>query len=183
MSLGRFLAIGFLVIGVLAVVFGSGEEDETATDAPAIPSASASPEKTPTPDPPAAEPEPAAPEMMEPKTMSPEPSPQPLPAAAPAPAPEPEEVVFRVTGDPGLPFQGSIATTDTSESVQGVTPQDFPLDVDAGLFTSDIVSANAQNKAGSGYLEVQVVVGDEVRKEASTSAQYGVAQVTWTSGE
>ncbi len=87
----------------------------------------------------------------------PEPAEEPEPTPAPAPEPETQDVIFRVTGDPGLQFQGSISTGDTSQSVQGTTPQDFPLEVDTGLFSGDIVSANAQNMAGSGTLVTQVI--------------------------
>ncbi len=181
MSLGRFLIAILLGLVVLGLIFGGGEE-ETATDAPAIPVAEAESE-APSPTPPAKEPEPkvpeqAAPKMMEPKTMSPAP-----PASAPAMPPETQDVIFRVTGDPGIRFQGSIATAGTSESVQGTTPMDFPLEVDTGLFSGDIVSANAQNMAGAGNITVGVVVDGVVQKEANTSAQYGLAQVTWMPGE
>lgn len=94
-------------------------------------------------------------------------------------------VVFRVTGDPGLKFQGSLTTMDISKSVQGVTPQDFPLKgVDTGMFSSDIVSCNAQKMAaGGGKLTVQIVVDGKVVKQANTTAQYGLAQVTWSPAE
>ncbi len=94
-------------------------------------------------------------------------------------------MVFRVTGDRGLRFQGSIATTDVQRTVQGVTPKDYPLEgVDTGLLSNDVVSANAQKMtAGRQTLTVQIVVDGEVVKKASTSANYGVAQVTWSAAE
>jgi hypothetical protein len=96
-----------------------------------------------------------------------------------------EGVVFRVTGDPGQRFQGSLALTDTQRSIQGVTPKSYPLrGIDTGMFSSDIVSGNAQKmQAGDGTLTVQVVVDGEVVKKASTSAEYGVAQVAWMANE
>jgi TolA-binding protein len=106
-------------------------------------------------------------------------------------APPPEEddggegVVFRVTGDPGQRFQGSLALTDTQRSIQGVTPKSYPLrGIDTGMFSSDIVSGNAQKmQAGDGTLTVQIIVDGEVVKKASTSAEYGVAQVAWMANE
>jgi hypothetical protein len=96
-----------------------------------------------------------------------------------------DDVVFRVTGTPGVQFQGSIATVDRQRSVEGVTPQDYPLkDVDTGMFSTDIVSGNAQNMTGgSEKLTVQIVVDGEVVKQSSTKASYGMAQVSWMPSE
>jgi hypothetical protein len=108
------------------------------------------------------------------------------PASEGSSAPADEEVgdIFvRVSGDPGISFQGSIATLDGSRSVEGVTPQEFAVEVDTAAFSMDLVSANAQNMGGSGNLVVQIVRDGEVVKEQSTTAQYGVAQVTWSPSE
>ena len=96
-----------------------------------------------------------------------------------------EGVIFRVTGTPGVQFQGSIATLDRQRSVEGVTPQDYPLkDVYTGMFSTDVVSGNAQNMTGGNEkLTVQIVVDGEVVKQASTTASYGVTQVSWTPSE
>jgi len=74
---------------------------------------------------------------------------------------------------------------DSTRSVQGTTPQDFKVKgVDTGMFSVDSVSGNAQKMgAGREKLTVQVVVDGEVVKQASTSANYGVAQVVWSPSE
>ena len=84
---------------------------------------------------------------------------------------------MRVTGDPGINFRGWIVTLDQRRPVEGTTPQDFPVEVGEG------VSANAQNMGGSGRLTVQIVRGDEVLKESTTTARHGLAQVTWSPNE
>ena len=106
---------------------------------------------------------------------------------APEPAAEPTEagVVVRVTGDPGQQFSGALGNIDATRTVDGTTPQDFPLEgVDTGLFSGDVVSANAQKmSAGAGTLTVQILVDGEVVKEATTTAEYGVAQAVWSTTE
>jgi hypothetical protein len=69
--------------------------------------------------------------------------------------------------------------------VQGVTLRDYPLEgVEDGLLSTDIVSGNAQkSQAGRATLTVEILVDGEVVKKASTSAEYGVAQVTWAANE
>jgi hypothetical protein len=95
------------------------------------------------------------------------------------------EVIFRVTGAPGVRFQGNVGNMDTQRSVQGTTPQDFPVkNVDTGAFSMDVVSGNAQKMgAGREKLTVQIVVDGEVVKESSTTANYGLAQVSWSPSE
>jgi hypothetical protein len=118
---------------------------------------------------------------------------QPLQGEQAKPQKEPQEeqasrdggVIFRVTGDPGVRFQGSVGNLDTMRSIQGTTPQDFPVkDVDTGAFSVDTVSGNAQKMgAGGERLTVQIVVDGEVVKESSTTAEYGLAQVAWSPAE
>jgi hypothetical protein len=74
---------------------------------------------------------------------------------------------------------------DRQRPVGGVTPEDIPLrDVDTGMFSTDIVSGNAQKmRGGRGTLTVQIVVDGQVVKQASTTAQYGIAQVSWSPSE
>ncbi len=104
----------------------------------------------------------------------------------PEPEPEPAEqpVIVRVTGDPGIAFSGNIGTLEGSRTVDGTTPQDFPVEVKRGFAEFDSVSAVAQNMSDSpATLTVQILEGDEVRKEATTTAAYGVATTTWNPGE
>ena len=109
-------------------------------------------------------------------------SPEPEAASEPTDE-ETGEIFVRVTGDPGISFSGNIGTLDGSRSVEGTTPEEFAVEVDTGTFAFDSVSALAQNSDGSGNLVVQIVRDGEVVKEQSTTAQYGVADVTWSPSE
>ena len=122
--------------------------------------------------------------VAEPETAQHGSDPSPKPEAGSEPADEEVgEIFVRVTGDPGIKFQGSIGTLDGSRSVDGTTPQEFAVEVDTGALAFDSVSANAQNSDGTGNLVVQIVRDGEVVKEQSTTAQYGVADVTWSPSE
>ena len=91
-------------------------------------------------------------------------------------------VIVRVTGSES--FSGNYGTLESSRSVDGVAPAEYPVEVDTGFFSMDSVSAVMQkNGAGSGELGVQIVVDGEVVKETSTTAEYGVAQVSWSPSE
>lgn len=91
-------------------------------------------------------------------------------------------VIIRVTGNGA--FSGNYGTLDSSRSVDGVAPEEYPVEVDTGFLSMDSVSAVMQKDgAGSGELRVQIVVDGEVVKETSTTAEYGVAQVNWSPSE
>jgi hypothetical protein len=101
-----------------------------------------------------------------------------------APEPKDEPIVVRVTGDPGIAFSGNIATSEGSRTVDGTTPQDFPVEVKRGALDFDTVTATAQNTGGGeATLTVQILQGEEVVKEATTTADYGAVTTTWTPGE
>jgi hypothetical protein len=93
-----------------------------------------------------------------------------------------ETVTIRVTGDPGVRFSGDIGNIDSTRSVEGTTPAEFEQQVDSGALAFDSVSATMQNAGGAGELRVEMVVGGEVVKESSTTAQYGVVSVNYTPG-
>jgi len=90
------------------------------------------------------------------------------------------DVVVRVTGSGA--FSGNYGTLETSRSVDGVAPAEYSVeDLDTGVSSFDSVTAVMQKTgAGANELGVQVVVGGEVVRESSTSAEYGVAQVSWS---
>jgi hypothetical protein len=91
-------------------------------------------------------------------------------------------VTVRVTGSGS--FSGNYGTLDSSRSVDDVAPAEYPVEIDTGLFSMDSVTAVMQkNGADSSELGVQIVVDGEVVEETSTTAEYGVAQVSWTPGE
>jgi hypothetical protein len=95
------------------------------------------------------------------------------------------QVTVRVTGDPGLPFSGSYGSMSAGQSsVQGQTPQAFTTNIKSGSFSLDSVSATMQKKSpGPGTLTVQIISDGSVKKEQSTTADYGVVSVAWNTTE
>ncbi|WP_144900813.1 hypothetical protein [Halobellus captivus] len=74
-------------------------------------------------------------------------------------------------------WQGSISTGGSSRSVDGSGSQTIEIDG-----SPDIISANAQKQdASSDTLIIQILENGEVVEETSTSAEYGVAQISHTS--
>lgn len=91
-------------------------------------------------------------------------------------------VLVRVTGNES--FSGNYGTLESSRSVDGVAPAEYPVEVDTGFFSMDSVTAVMQkNGAGSGELGVEIVVDGEVVRETSTTAEYGVVDVSWSPSE
>lgn len=70
-------------------------------------------------------------------------------------------------------WSGAVGSVDSTRTVSGSGRTE--IDVDDG---ADIVSANAQKRSGGGTLTIKIKRGSETLKEESTSAQYGVAQVS-----
>lgn len=84
------------------------------------------------------------------------------------------ESAYRVRISYDGEWSGTVATDGSSRTVDGTGTETF--DVEGDPF---IVSANAQKQDdGSGELTVQILQDGEVIAEESTSAEYGVAQVT-----
>ena len=94
-----------------------------------------------------------------------------------------EAVTVRVTGTPGIPFQGNYGKLDSSRSVDGVTPQEFEEELDTGFLSIDSISAVMQKVGEQGELTVQIVVDGEVVKEQSTTAPYGVVSLNYNPNE
>lgn len=91
-------------------------------------------------------------------------------------------VIVRVTGDEA--FSGNYGTLESSRSVDGVAPAEYPVEVDTGFFSMDSVSVVMQkNGAGSGELGVEIVADGEVVRETSTTAEYGVVDANWSPAE
>ncbi|WP_299236682.1 hypothetical protein [Natronomonas sp.] len=71
-------------------------------------------------------------------------------------------------------WQGALGTESGQRSISGQGDSHLPVDNGAS-----IVSGNAQKQDdGSGTLTVQILVDGEVISEQSTSAEYGVAQIS-----
>lgn len=71
-------------------------------------------------------------------------------------------------------WQGTIGTGGSTRSVDGSESQTIQIEG-----SPNIISANAQKQdAGSDTLTIQILEDGEVVEEASTSAEYGVAQIS-----
>lgn len=104
------------------------------------------------------------------------------------PAPQDERgsgtATIRVTGVDGEQFTGSYGNLDTTQSVDGTLPAEYEVEVDTGFMSLDSVTAVMQKaSAGANPLKVEILVDGEVVKETSTTAEYGVATVTWSPSE
>lgn len=73
-------------------------------------------------------------------------------------------------------WQGSVGTGGSTRSIDGNSSNTIDIE---GAPTTIAVNAQKQDD-GSGKLTVQILKDGEVVKEASTTAEYGVAQVTYT---
>ena len=85
----------------------------------------------------------------------------------------PEEATFRVNylGD----WSGSVGTGGSSKSISGFGRESYTIT------NPSIVSGNAQKRDnGSGRLTVSVLVNGDIKARTSTSAEYGLAQVSHT---
>ena len=92
---------------------------------------------------------------------------------------------IRVTGTSGTPFKGSYGLVNsTSETVEGVIPQDYELSYKepAGPFLT--VKASMQKKVDDySKITVQIIVDGETKTERTTGAGFGVAKVSWHPSE
>lgn len=134
----------------------SGAAEQTATDSPtATATATDSPTPTETPTP----------------TATATDTPTATPTATPTP-----EASFSVRIQYGGEWTGTIGTGGSQRSVDGEGDESFEIDGEPS-----IISTNAQKQDDSSdELTVQILNGDEVVKEASTTAEYGVAQVSYS---
>jgi hypothetical protein len=88
---------------------------------------------------------------------------------------ERKTVTIQVTGTPGVSFTGNYTAGATTNSIEGITPQDYQAEVRAGI---DSVAAHVQKRGeGNEELTLQGIVDGAVVKEESTSAQSGVVWI------
>jgi len=81
---------------------------------------------------------------------------------------------YEVRIETNTDWQGSISSGGSSRSVEGSGSETITLDG-----SPDIISANAQKSGGgSEELTIQIIEDGEVVEETSTTAEYGVAQVS-----
>lgn len=95
-----------------------------------------------------------------------------------------QTVVARVSGTEGLKFSGNVSTLDSGRSVDGTVPDEYGFkDVDTSSLSTDTVSIVMQKKGRPGEMVCEIVVGDEVVKESSTTAEFGTCDLTWSASE
>lgn len=117
----------------------------------------------------------------EPKQTAEKKAPAPAPAAA---SKSSDDVVVRVWGTPGIDYSGSYGATQGQRTVDGTLgaePTEYDVDAKTGRFEFDAISAVFQKKSpGAGSLLVQIMSKGEVVASQETSAEFGVASVTWS---
>lgn len=91
-------------------------------------------------------------------------------------------LTVRVTGTPGIPFSGSYGTLEGQRTVDGVTPAEYEVEVETGLFAVDSVSAVMQKQSqDQSELRVEIVDEDgEVVAQQDTTAAFGVASINYS---
>jgi hypothetical protein len=92
---------------------------------------------------------------------------------------------IRVTGTPGTSFSGSYDSKSAGmRSVEGEVPQDYNVYYNSFPGALDTITATMQKQAEDySRLTVQIVVDEQVKKEQSTAAVFGVAKVSWSASE
>ena len=117
----------------------------------------------------------------EPVTPNEQPEPEPAPSERSAEAPD--TATIRVSGDAA--FSCNVGSLGGSRSVEGVLPpnggtQKYEVPVDAGAFDYDNISAFCWKPGGPGTLTAEIVYDGKVRQEATTSAEHGNLNVSWS---
>jgi hypothetical protein len=89
-----------------------------------------------------------------------------------------QTVTIRVTGTPGVAFSGGYGASGGSYSpVEGVTPQDFEVEVGTRREAEGVAANVKKRDEGNEELMLQLLVGGEVVREQSTTAQFGGVSV------
>jgi len=92
---------------------------------------------------------------------------------------------IRVTGTPGTSFSGSYDSKSAGmKNVEGKVPQDYNVYFNSFPDALDTITATMQKQAEDyNNLTVQIIVDEQVKKEQSTAAVFGVAKVSWSASE
>ncbi len=88
----------------------------------------------------------------------------------------PEEVEFYLVGTSGLAFTGTVSNRSSSSSISGTTPQSFYVNLENDY---DIARGTFHKSAESGTLTVEVYVGSDYKRQASTWASYGSVSISY----
>jgi hypothetical protein len=92
---------------------------------------------------------------------------------------------IQVTGTPGTPFSGFYdSKSGGMKSVEGEVPQDYKVYYNSFPDSFDTITVTMQKQAEDyNKLTVQIIVDEQVKKEQSTAAVFGVAKVSWSASE
>jgi len=92
-------------------------------------------------------------------------------------------VVLRISGTPGVQFNGNYTTPEGSRDISGTlgaTPTDYKLG-GAGVAGMSAITANVQKQGTYGTLKVQILKDGQVVQSAETTATNSTVSVTYTS--
>lgn len=95
----------------------------------------------------------------------------------------PGNVVLRVSGTPGVAYEGTYNTREEVHTVQG-TVGDEPTDYDANVAGVDEATLTAvfrKTQPGGETLKVEIVSDNQVIAESATAAELGEVTVKWPS--
>ena len=95
-----------------------------------------------------------------------------------------KKVTVRVTGASGESFGANLGNLRSSQSVEGLVPADYEVEVSPDPRSGDYISATAwKTTADRKELKVQILEDGRVVKENSTTKDYGATGVRWSPNE
>ena len=95
-----------------------------------------------------------------------------------------KKVTVRITGASGESFGANMGNLRSSQSVEGLVPADYEVQVSTDPRTGDYVSATAwKTTSDRKELKVQILEDGRVVKEDSTTKDYGATGVRWSPNE
>ena len=95
----------------------------------------------------------------------------------------PGNVALRVSGTPGVAYEGTYNTREEVQTVEG-TVGDEPTDYDAnveGVDEATLTAVFRKTQPGGETLKVEIVSDDQVIAESATAADLGEVTVKWPS--
>ena len=94
------------------------------------------------------------------------------------------DVAVRVSGTQLVQYSGSYGTAQGQRSVDGILgsgPNEYDVEARTGRFEFDVISATLQKRSpGGGTLRVEIPSKGKVVASQETTAEYGVASVSWS---
>ena len=94
-----------------------------------------------------------------------------------------ESVMLRISGTPGVKFNGSYTTAAGSQNVSGtlgMAPMDYELG-GKGVAGLNVVTANVMKQGTAGVLKVEILKNGQVVQSQETNAASNAVSVTYSS--